>query len=302
MREAGAVAQWVNALDIEGVYLRAESLAHDLKDGTALLQVINVVEPGLVNFARVNLLPGANRYKRVENCNYVINLGRAMDFHLTNVAGLDIVDGNQKLVLAFMWQLMRYATLKQLSKLAFDGFAADDGEVLRWANERVTAAAEEAGHAGADVRVASFADPSLSNGYFLLYLLNSIRPIVNWALVSSGATTEEQVSNAMYVLSVARRLGAQVVCTHHDIVDARAKPIMLLVASVMVAESRARQGLASGSVGDEGDAEAHGSGDEGDGGDDDDDSIAAGGAGGGGGRSRGGRAVGLSADSYDSDA
>jgi len=255
LREAGTVAQWINALDIEGVYVRPESLAHDVKDGTALLHVVNVVEPGLVNFAHVNMRPGANRYKRVENCNYLISLGRAMDFHLTNVSGLDIVDGNTKLVLAFMWQLMRYATLKQLSKLAFDGFAADEGEVLRWANERV------AGGGGA--RVATFSDPSLATGIFLLRLLDSIRPVVDWSLVVEGAaTTEAQVANAKYVLSIARRLGAQVLCTYEDLVDVHAKPIMLLVASLMVAESRARRGLASEVEGGEGVED-----DDGDGGD-----------------------------------
>jgi hypothetical protein len=74
---------------------------------------------------------------QVENCNYAVTLGRAMDFHLVNMAGLDLVDGSTKLLLGYMWQLMRYHTLKQLSVLAFDGFAADEGEVLSWANSQV---------------------------------------------------------------------------------------------------------------------------------------------------------------------
>ena len=60
-----------------------------------------------------------------------------MDFHLVNMSGLDLVDANTKLLLAYMWQLMRYHTLKQLSTLAFSGFTADEAEVLSWANSQV---------------------------------------------------------------------------------------------------------------------------------------------------------------------
>lgn len=61
-----------------------------------------------------------------------------MDFHLVNMSGLDLVDSNTKLLLAYMWQLMRYHTLKQLSTLAFNGFTADESEVLAWANTQVS--------------------------------------------------------------------------------------------------------------------------------------------------------------------
>ena len=61
-----------------------------------------------------------------------------MDFHLVNMSGLDLVDSNAKLLLAYMWQLMRYHTLKQLSALAFNGFTADEAEVLAWANALVS--------------------------------------------------------------------------------------------------------------------------------------------------------------------
>lgn len=55
---------------------------------------------------RVNLEP-KSRFKLVENGNYVVDLGKMMKFSLINVGGLDIVDGNKKLILAIIWQLMR---------------------------------------------------------------------------------------------------------------------------------------------------------------------------------------------------
>ena len=55
---------------------------------------------------RVNLEP-KGRFKLVENGNYVVDLGKMLKFSLINVGGLDIVDGNKKLILAIIWQLMR---------------------------------------------------------------------------------------------------------------------------------------------------------------------------------------------------
>jgi plastin-1 len=55
---------------------------------------------------RVNLEP-KSRFKEVENGNYAVDLGKMLKFSMINVGGLDIVDGNKKLILAIIWQLMR---------------------------------------------------------------------------------------------------------------------------------------------------------------------------------------------------
>lgn len=54
----------------------------------------------------MNLEP-KSRFKKVENANYVVDLGKQMNFTLINVGGLDIVDGSKKLILAIIWQIMR---------------------------------------------------------------------------------------------------------------------------------------------------------------------------------------------------
>lgn len=237
-REARTVAQWINALDIDGVYVRGTSLAADVRDGVAVLKVLDAVEPGLVDWGKVNLA-ATNRYRQVENCNYAVTLGKAMDLHLVNVAGLDLVDGNLKLLLAFLWQLMRYHTLKMLSQLAFDGFAADESEVLAWANNRAAAAAATMGVEADQIRVRSLNDSALATGVFLLYLLSSVRPgCVQWDLVSDGDSRDDHESNARYVLSLARKVGASVFATPEDIVDVKSRALLLLVASLMVAESK----------------------------------------------------------------
>jgi plastin-1 len=48
-----------------------------------------------------------SRYKKIENANYAVELCKNMKLSVINVGGLDIVDGNKKLILAIIWQLMR---------------------------------------------------------------------------------------------------------------------------------------------------------------------------------------------------
>lgn len=63
-REARTVAQWVNTLDIEGVMLHGQAIAQELRDGVGLLKLLDVVEPGIVKWSKVNVRP-TNRYKMV---------------------------------------------------------------------------------------------------------------------------------------------------------------------------------------------------------------------------------------------
>jgi plastin-1 len=64
LREARTVAQWVNSLDIEGIAVHGQALSQELRDGVGLLKVLDVVEPGLVKWSKVNGRP-TNRYKMV---------------------------------------------------------------------------------------------------------------------------------------------------------------------------------------------------------------------------------------------
>lgn len=47
-------------------------------------------------------------FKKVENCNQAIKLGKQLKFSLVNIAGNDIVQGNKKLILG-MWSFMTSA-------------------------------------------------------------------------------------------------------------------------------------------------------------------------------------------------
>jgi Calponin homology (CH) domain len=57
------------------------------------------VHPGIVNWKLANKPPIKLPFRKVENCNQVLKIGKELKFSLVNIAGNDIVQGNKKLIL-----------------------------------------------------------------------------------------------------------------------------------------------------------------------------------------------------------
>jgi plastin-1 len=209
-REERAFRMWINSLNIEGLFIN--NLYADVNDGLALLKVIDKVEPGTVNWKRVEMKPN-HRLKKLANAGLVIECGRNLRFSLVGVGNMDLVDGRKKLILGYVWQLVRYATLKVIGSLTEEA-------LMKWANGRVVTKAN------------NFRDKSLSNGKFLVELFGSIEPrAINPELVKTENEPEHKEHNAKYVISIARKLGGSVFCTWEDIVEVNPKMIMTLIAT-----------------------------------------------------------------------
>ncbi|CAB1100770.1 unnamed protein product [Ectocarpus sp. CCAP 1310/34] len=227
-REEKVFRMWINSLAIDNGDLYINNLFADVQNGSAILKVMDRIQPGVVVWKRVNIAP-KNRFKKVENGNYVIDIAKVMGLTVVNVGGLDIIDGNRKMTLAIMWQLMRRHTLNLLQ--ARDGGAAlskkgkriEDPQIVAWANSKVE---------GSKIR--SFGDPSLSTG-----VCHGIdQSTVNWDLVvMDPANDEDKTNNAKYAISVARKLGACVFVAAEDIVQVMSRMIMLFCASLWHCEN-----------------------------------------------------------------
>jgi len=225
-REERVFRMWINSLGVEDLYVN--NLFEDLRDGVVLLQLMDKIEPGSVSWKNVNR-PPKNKYKRVENTNYVVVLGKSkvFNFSLVGIGGIDIVDGKKKLILSIVWQLMRFHSLKVLSSVSSNGSLATDRDILTWANQRVQGS-------GKETQMSSFRDPSLSNSVFFLDLCSALAPgVVNPEIVTPGVTDEDKQSNAKYAISVARKIGACVFLTWEDIVEVKSKMLMTFTASLM---------------------------------------------------------------------
>ncbi|CAI0379264.1 unnamed protein product [Linum tenue] len=194
-----------------------------------LLEVLDKIKPGSVNWKHATKPPIKMPFRKVENCNQVIKIGRQLKFSLVNLAGNDFVQGNKKLILAFLWQLMRYSMLQLLKNLRShsQGKEVTDTDILHWVNKKVRSM-------GRTSRIENFKDKSISNGIFFLELLSSVEPrVVNWNLVTKGESDDEKRLNATYIISVARKLGCSIFVLPEDIMEVNQKMILTLAASIM---------------------------------------------------------------------
>ncbi|MCO5608127.1 hypothetical protein L7F22_062333 [Adiantum nelumboides] len=197
-------------------------------DNWVLLEVLDKVVPGIVDWKIANKPPIKLLFRKVENCNQVISIGRSLKLSVVNIAGNDVVQGNRKLVLAYLWQLMRYNMLHLLRTIKYKGKEVSDADILEWANSKVKSSGKKSS-------MESFKDKSLSTGVFFLDLLAAVEPrVVNWQLVTRGESDNEKKQNAEYVISVARKLGCSVFLLWDDIVEVRHRMILILTASIML--------------------------------------------------------------------
>ncbi|KAL0914783.1 hypothetical protein M5K25_015162 [Dendrobium thyrsiflorum] len=225
-REERAFRLWINSL---GISTYVNNLFEDVRNGWVLLEVLDKLFPGTVNWKQANKPPIKMPFRKVENCNQVVKIGKDLKFSMVNVAGNDIVQGNKKLILAFLWQLMRSNILQLLKNLRFhsQGKEITDADILNWANSKVKQSRRAS-------RMESFRDKSLSNGIFFLELLSSVEPrVVNWSLVTKGENDEDRKLNATYIISVARKLGCSIFLLPEDIMEVNQKMILTLTASIM---------------------------------------------------------------------
>lgn len=137
-REERVFRMWINSLNLDDVYVH--DLFGDLFDGKILLKVIDTVEPGIVIWKKVNMNTKL-KIKLVENCNYAVSLCKdQLKFSLVGIGGIDVVNGNKKLILAIVWQLLRRYTLKMIANLASKQGIKEVAEehIVDWANKTVS--------------------------------------------------------------------------------------------------------------------------------------------------------------------
>ncbi|KAK7276901.1 hypothetical protein RIF29_18049 [Crotalaria pallida] len=225
-REERCFRLWINSL---GISTYVYNLFEDVRNGWILLEVLDKIFPGSVNWKQATKPPIRMPFRKVENCNQVVKIGKHLRFSLVNVAGNDIVQGNKKLILALLWQLMRFTMLQLLKNLRShsQGREISDADILKWANRKLKST-------GRTSHIESFKDKSLSNGLFFLELLSAVEPrVVNWNLVTKGEKDDEKRLNATYIISVARKLGCSIFLLPDDIMEVNQKMILTLTASIM---------------------------------------------------------------------
>jgi len=242
-REERTFRNWMNSLNLEGFdgpgsTLYINDLYFDLCGGLPILKLMDRIEPGIVPWKKTHAKP-KGRIHTVDNCNLVVSLAKQMDLVVVNIGGTDIVDQNKMLILAIMWQLMRRFTLDLLKTLSADGSVVTEKTVVAWGNTQVSKSKNP------PAPIKNLNDKLLSNGVYLLHLCESIcKGTVDWSLViSENESEDDMISNANYVISVARKLGACVFITPEDITEVKPKMIFSFIASLWVESLKEGPGL-----------------------------------------------------------
>ncbi|GMI79418.1 hypothetical protein like AT5G55400 [Hibiscus trionum] len=226
LRDERCFRLWINSF---GTETYVNNLFEDVKTGWVLLEVLDKVAPGSVNWKHATKPPIRFPFRKVENCNQVVMIGESLRFSIVNLEGNDIVQGNKKLIVAFLWQLMRYNMIQVLKNLRSrsQGKEISESYIIAWANRKVR-------RTGSSRQIENFKDKSLSSGLFFLELLSAMRPrVVNWNLVTEGETDYEKRLNATYIISVTRKLGCSVFLLPEDIMEVNQKMMLTLTASIM---------------------------------------------------------------------
>ena len=100
--------------------MNCEDLFEDVKaDGIMLLNVLErLTGGGAVDWRRVSKPPLKLPFKKIENLNYALELAQRPPLKavIVGISGKDVLDGNKKLTLALIWQLMRFDFLRTIKR------------------------------------------------------------------------------------------------------------------------------------------------------------------------------------------
>ncbi|KAM7348647.1 plastin-2 fimbrin isoform 1-T1 [Cochliomyia hominivorax] len=225
-REEKTYRNWMNSM---GVSPHVNWLYSDLADGLVIFQLFDIIRPGIVNWTRVHkrFTPLRKFMEKLENCNYAVELGKQLKFSLVGIAGQDLNDGNATLTLALIWQLMRAYTLSILSRLANSGNPIVEKEIVQWVNNKLS-------EAGKQSTLKNFNDPAIADAKIVIDLVDALKAgSINYELVRTSGTEEDNLANAKYAISMARKIGARVYALPEDITEVKPKMVMTVFACMM---------------------------------------------------------------------
>ncbi|KAI8128041.1 hypothetical protein FF38_07724 [Lucilia cuprina] len=225
-REEKTYRNWMNSM---GVSPHVNWLYSDLADGLVIFQLFDIIRPGIVNWNRVHkrFTPLRKFMEKLENCNYAVELGKQLKFSLVGIAGQDLNDGNATLTLALIWQLMRAYTLSILSRLANSGNPIVEKEIVQWVNNKLS-------EAGKQSTLKNFNDPAIADAKIVIDLVDALKAgSINYELVRTSGTEEDNLANAKYAISMARKIGARVYALPEDITEVKPKMVMTVFACMM---------------------------------------------------------------------
>ena len=137
LRQVMCVEVWIGKF---ADYRSVHPLPHSLRP---LPQLFDKVYPGIVDWSKVTqdrakLTKMGGNMRKIQNCNYALELAHKVKFSVVGIGGEDISAGHKMFTLAIVWQLMRAYTVSVLQKLAGSDQPIKDQDIVDWANGTVS--------------------------------------------------------------------------------------------------------------------------------------------------------------------
>lgn len=106
-------AKWINyTLEKGGIYGTVTNLVEDLKDGSVLLDLLQVVTGVKMKKER-----GRMRVHKLNNVNRVLQVLEESDTKLVNIGSDDIVNGSELIILALIWNIILKFQVKNIMNM-----------------------------------------------------------------------------------------------------------------------------------------------------------------------------------------
>jgi len=206
-----------------GVMPYVKDIYSDLKNGLVLLQLIDILKPGLVDWKKIVRVfdPKKKVFQMLDNCSYVIECCKKLNMQLVNISADNIKSATPNLVLGLCFQMLRSYTMKLLDSVLPGKH--DDNDIIAWANKKTK-------QANKNCQITGFKDPSIASSKPILDLIDSIVPnSVDYSLLAG-----EALPDAKFAISQARRIGARIYALPQHLVDVNQKMVMTIYACLML--------------------------------------------------------------------
>ncbi|KAL7062129.1 hypothetical protein AAHC03_01727 [Spirometra sp. Aus1] len=212
---------WMNSM---GVAPFVRDLSSDLRSGLIFLQLLDILQPGTVDWTRIVRVfdPRRQIFQMQDNCTFVVEYANYLDINVVNLSGEDLRTGDRKLTLGLAFQLMRTYIMKMLAQLNERHCGnLSEREILNWANDKLTAV-------GAPM-LSGFRDVSIATGVPVMNLINAVKA----NSIDSSMVLKDKLANCRIAISTARKIGARVFALPEHIRDVDPKMVMTVFACLM---------------------------------------------------------------------
>ncbi|XP_040438405.1 dystrophin isoform X9 [Falco naumanni] len=213
--------KWINAQFAKFGRRYVEDLFSDFRDGQRLLELLECLTG-----QKLAKEKGSTRVHALNNVNKALQVLQRNNVDLVNIGSSDIVDGNHKLTLGLIWNIILHWQVKDVMKNIMAGLQQTNSEkiLLSWVRQSTRNYPQ--------VNVINFTS-SWSDGLAFNALLHSHRPdLFDWNVVASQQSSVQRLEHAF---NIARQhLGIEKLLDPEDVATAcpDKKSILMYVTSL----------------------------------------------------------------------